>query len=306
MAAQPDLSIELCGMKMRNPLVLASGIWGTSGMLLVRAAKAGAGAVTSKSCSLAPREGHKNPTILLLDGYVLNAVGLSNPGASEEVGELGEAKKHCAKLGVPLIASIFARSKEEFAQVAQIVMQAKPDAIELNMSCPNVASEGKMFACVREDAAGVVGAVKEVCSVPVFAKLTPSVTDIVEIAKSVEDAGADGIVAINTMPGMLIDAKARMPILSNKEGGVSGAALKPIALRAVYSVSRAVEIPIIGTGGIMSGQDAVEMLMAGASVVGVGSAISYRKNALGEIGAELSAFMKENGYGKISEIRLLE
>ncbi|VVB58937.1 Dihydroorotate dehydrogenase [Candidatus Anstonella stagnisolia] len=291
---------------MGNPLVLASGIWGTSGLLLVRAAKSGAGAVTSKSCSLQPREGHKNPTIVLLDGYVLNAVGLSNPGAKTEVEELAEAKKGCLKEGVPVIASIFARSVEEFAQAAQIVMEAKPDAIELNMSCPNVGSEGRMFACVSEDAAKVVVAVKNVCSVPVFAKLTPNVTDIVEVAKAVEEAGADGIVAINTMPGMLIDAKARRPILSNREGGLSGAALKPIALRAVYSVSREVEIPIIGTGGVMSGLDAVEMLMAGASAVGVGSAISYRKNALGEIRDELFAFMKENGYSKISGLKLQE
>jgi len=302
----PDLSVEMCGMKMGNPLVLASGIWGTSGLLLVRAAKSGAGAVTSKSCSLQPREGHKNPTMVLLDGYVLNAVGLSNPGASAEAEELAEAKRNCSKIGVPVIASIFARSVEEFAQVAQIVMEAKPDAIELNMSCPNVGHEGRMFACVGGDAAKVVEAVKNISDAPVFAKLTPNVTDIVEVAKAVEGAGADGIVAINTMPGMLIDAKAKRPILTNREGGVSGAALKPIALRAVHSVSRAVGIPIIGTGGVMSGLDAVEMLMAGASTVGVGSAISYRKNALGEIRDEIFAFMNENGYSKISELKLQE
>jgi len=296
----------MCGMKMGNPLVLASGIWGTSGLLLVRAAKSGAGAVTSKSCSLQPREGHKNPTMVLLDGYVLNAVGLSNPGASAEAEELAEAKRNCSKIGVPVIASIFARSVEEFAQVAQIVMEAKPDAIELNMSCPNVGHEGRMFACVGGDAAKVVEAVKNISDAPVFAKLTPNVTDIVEVAKAVEGAGADGIVAINTMPGMLIDAKAKRPILTNREGGVSGAALKPIALRAVHSVSRAVGIPIIGTGGVMSGLDAVEMLMAGASTVGVGSAISYRKNALGEIRDEIFAFMNENGYSKISELKLQE
>ena len=304
--AKPDLSVKMCGLEMGNPLVLASGIWGTSGMLLARAAKSGAGAVTSKSCSLEAREGHKNPTIVLHEAYVLNAVGLSNPGANAEVEELKEAKKHCSKIGVPIIASVFARSAEEFAQVAQIVMEAKPDAIELNLSCPNVGAEGRMFACAGEDAAMAVGAVKNAVDVPVFAKLTPSVSDIVGIAKAVEGAGADGIVAINTMPGMLIDAKARMPILSNKEGGVSGAALKPIALRAVYQVSRAVEIPVIGTGGIMNGEDAVEMLMAGAAAVGVGSAISYHRNALGEIRDEIGVFMKENGYGKISELVLQE
>ena len=220
--------------------------------------------------------------------------------------ELAEAKKDCSKIGVPVIASVFARSIEEFAGVAQIVMEAKPDAIELNMSCPNVGSEGRMFACVSGDAAKVVEAVKDVCKAPVFAKLTPNVTDIVEVAKAVEGAGANGIVAINTMPGMLIDAKARKPILTNKEGGLSGAALKPIALRAVYSVSRAVEIPIIGTGGVLSGMDAVEMLMVGASAVGVGSAISYRKNAFGAIRGELAVFMRENGYSKISELKLDE
>ena len=303
MPKSPDLSVDLCGLKLANPTVLASGIWGTSGNLLVRAAKAGAGAVTSKSCSLQARTGHPNPTILLQDEYVINAVGLSNPGALHEVEELKIAKQ---KAGVPVIASIFAHSIEDFVAVSKIVLEAKPDALELNISCPNVHKEGKMFACSAADASDVTSKVVEISNVPVFVKLTPNVTDIVSIAKSVEKAGADGICAINTVSGMLIDAKARMPILSNKFGGVSGKALKPIALKAVYEISRAVEIPIIGTGGIMTGIDAAEMLMAGATAVGVGSALSYRDKAFASIVSELQGFMAENGYSKISELKLIE
>ncbi|MBM3229831.1 dihydroorotate dehydrogenase, partial [Candidatus Parvarchaeota archaeon] len=296
-----DLSTRVCGLKLSNPTVLASGIWGTSGNLLVRAAKAGAGAVTSKSCSLKAREGHPNPTILLADEYALNAVGLSNPGARLEVEELKLAK---AKAGVPIIASIFGNTMEDFASVAKIVLEAKPDAIEANISCPNVHKEGEMFACSAASASKVTGMVKEAAGkAPVLVKLSPNVTSIVQIAKSVEDAGADGIIAINTVSGMLVDAHARRPILSNKFGGISGKAIKPVALKAVYEISRAVQIPVIGVGGVFSGLDAAEMLMCGASAVGVGTALSYRENAFASINSELAQFMSQNGYSKIRELK---
>lgn len=304
MVSKIDLSVGLAGLSLPNPTVLASGIWGTNASLLLRAEKSGAGAVTSKSCSLNPRSGHANPTIVLNDHYCINAVGLSNPGVELEAEEIISAKKMCS---VPVIASIFAHSLQDFEAVAQKISLAKPDAIEVNISCPNVSNEGRMFACSTADAASVTVRVKEaVGKIPILVKLSPNVTDIVSVAKSVEDAGADGIVAINTVSGMIIDAYARKPVLTNKFGGVSGPAIKPVALKAVYEISRAVRIPVIGTGGVTTGIDAAEMLLAGASAVGIGTALSFPGRTFGAIVSELESFMSENGYSSIKQLKLDE
>jgi len=208
-------------------------------------------------------------------------------------------------LGVPLIASIFAATVEEFAQVAHIIAQAEPDLLEINISCPNVHDEfGTPFAADATSAAAVTAAVKAEVSCPVAVKLAPNVPSIARIAQAVEAAGADAITAINTMPGMVIDAVSGQPLLKNQSGGLSGPALKPIALRCVYEISRAVAIPIIGTGGVSTGQDAAEMLRAGAAVVGVGSAVWYRGvSAMEQIGQELITFMEQYHFTSIAEIR---
>jgi dihydroorotate dehydrogenase (NAD+) catalytic subunit len=306
----PDLSTTLANIKLNNPLVLASGVRGNNAQLLIRAAKEGAGAVTSKSCSLHPREGHPNPTMIAKGDFLLNAIGLSNPGVEAEIEEIKEA---VANSGVPVIASVYGSSIEDFAQVAFKIAQAGPAAIELDASCPNVHREGEMFSSNALLASSLVKAVKEKLNespkfskIPVFIKLAPNVPNIGNIAFECQKAGADGITAINTMPAMWIDVKARKPVLANQYGGLSGPALLPIALRCVHEIRKACPtIPIIGGGGVISGEDAARMLMAGANAVSIGSAVWYRKNAFAEIKSELEKFMQEEGFSKLNEIKML-
>ena len=193
----------------------------------------------------------------------------------------------------------------EFAETACIVATAHPDLIEVNISCPNVGDEfGTPFSGSVESAVAVTQAVREAVACPISIKLAPNVPNIARIAAAVETAGADAITAVNTMPGMVIDPVSGRPILSNRVGGVSGPALKPIALRCVYEIAQAVSIPIIGTGGVSTGQDAAEMLMVGASVVGVGSAVYYRGVlAIQQIGEELTGLMERQGFESIDAIR---
>jgi dihydroorotate dehydrogenase (NAD+) catalytic subunit len=301
-----DLGIDLCGYRLRNPLVLASGIWGSCAETLVRAAREGAGAVTAKSCSVEPRSGHPNPTVLDWGGGLINAVGLSNPGAKDERAILRHARAGLLPLGVPLIASVFGHTQGAFSDAAVIVAEAEPDFIELNISCPNVESEyGRPFALDPLAAAGVTASVRRVYPGRLLVKLSPNAPDIVAVARAVADAGADGITAVNTLgPGMVIDVRARRPVLSNRAGGVSGAALHPIAVRCVYDLAAAVDLPIIGTGGVLTGEDALRMVMAGATAVGVGSAL-YREGSavFGRIADEMQALMAEEGIARLADIR---
>lgn len=299
------LETTLCGLRMKNPFVLASGVRGNSASLLIRAAREGAGAVTSKSCSLLPREGHANPTMVEKDGVLLNAIGLSNPGVDEEIGEIRAAIKGA---GVPVIASIVAFSVADFGRLAERISAAKPPMIEVDASCPNIEKGGKMFSCYVKDAAAVAKEVRAATKIPFSIKLSPDVPNIGEIAKACVDAGADCITAVNTVGGMYIDPYARRAVLHNWFGGVSGPAIKPVALKAVYNVRKAVgpKVPIIGTGGVSTGLDAVEMLMAGATAVGIGSAVISRSSVFSDACAEMRAFMRQNGYSKLSSLRLEE
>jgi dihydroorotate dehydrogenase (NAD+) catalytic subunit len=303
---EPDLSVELCGVRLSNPLVLAAGILGTGAQLLKRVADCGAGMVTTKSCGPAPRQGHPNPTVLDWGHGLINAVGLANPGVEQELETIAAARDLLAPLGVPLAVSIFAETVEGFAEVAQKVAQAEPDFFELNISCPNVAREmGRPFAYDAGDASSVTAAVKEVTSIPVIVKLSPNVTDIASIARAVERAGADALAAINTLgPGMIIDVPSGQPVLANKVGGVSGPAIRPVAVRCVYDVYEAVQIPIIGIGGVSDGRDALEMVLAGATAVGIGSAVRYRGvEVFQAILEEMRTLMVKNGLGSLRQLR---
>lgn len=302
----PDLSVDLLGVKLRSPLVLASGIWGSCAETLVRAARMGAGAVTSKSCSLEPRAGHPNPTVLAWEGGLINAVGLSNAGAYATRDMLAAAKCGLEPLGVPLIASVFGHSVSHFCRVSEIIAEAGPDYLELNISCPNVESEfGLPFALDAVAAAQVTEAVRRAYKGRLLVKLSPNATDIADIARSVVAEGADGLTAVNTLgPGMLIDVRARRPILSNRVGGVSGQALRPVAVRCVYDIAGAVDVPIVGTGGVATGEDAMQMIMAGATAVGVGTAFHrHGEDVFHRIDGELSALMTEEGYAALSTVR---
>nr|MBC7244758.1 dihydroorotate dehydrogenase [Chloroflexota bacterium] len=301
-----NLSVQLCGVPLPNPLILASGILGTQAGLLVRVARAGAGAVTSKSCSLQPRAGHPNPTVLDWGGGLINAIGLSNPGVEAQIAELRAAKQQLRTLGVPLIASVFAHTVNDFVAVAERMCLADPDFLEINISCPNVEAEfGPPFAADPRMSAAVTSAVKAVVNCPLIVKLSPNVSDIAAIARAVEDAGADAIAAINTLgPGMVIDIHSGAPILANRVGGVSGPAIRPIAVRCVYDIYATVRIPVIGIGGVTTGRDALEMILAGATAVGIGSALYYRGlDAFQLIRSEMENLMEECSYRNLDEIR---
>lgn len=302
-----EISTDFLGKNLSNPTILASGILGMNSASLLNAASGGAGAVTTKSISLNPREGHPSPIIQTFEGGIINAVGLSNPGADNYLSEITEFRQRCIlhKYNSPIIASIVGFSVEEFIETAKKISSAEPDFIELNLSCPNVQEQhGKPFATDPDKSAEVVREIKKNTKISVITKLSPNVADIKEIAKAVEKAGADAISAINTVgPGMVIDLKTAKPILANKTGGVSGPVIKPIAVRCVYEIYQSVKCPIIGIGGITTGKDAVEIMMAGASAVGIGSGIYYRgTDIFKKISVEIEEFMKKNNYSSIKEL----
>ncbi len=261
--------------------------------------------MTAKTCTPKPRRGHRNPSAVDWGNGLINAMGLPNPGLEEEIGLLREAARQLAPLGVPLIASISADTPEGFAQAAGLLGGTGVALIELNISCPNVQSDhGEMFASSAKAAAEVTRRVKAAATIPLIVKLSPNVPDIASIARAVVAEGADAINAINTMPGMLVDAETGVPVLANGTGGISGAALKPIALRCVHEIAGAVSVPLIGTGGVLTGIDAVEMISAGATAVGVGTAILNRgPEAFALIRDELLQWLAAHGSIGLQDIR---
>ena len=303
-----DLSVDFLRYKLPTPLILASGIWGTTVSLLERAARNGCGAVTAKSCGPRPRAGHVNPSCLEWGHGLINAIGLANPGVEAEIELLAKAKEKLAPLGVPLIASIFAGTYDEFAEVATLVAQAEPDFVEVNVSCPNVDSEfGEPFAGNAKSAGEVTVHVKRALqdtNISTIIKLSPNVPSIARIADSVIRAGADAVCAINTVPGMLLDVESAQPILANRSGGLSGPAIKPVALKSVYDIRKALPtIPIIGTGGVTDGIDLIEMMMVGANAVGVGSAIYHRgADAIEAILAEADEWLESHNIAAIHQM----
>lgn len=287
----------ICGVDLEYPLVLASGILGVTASSCKMVAEAGAGAVTLKSCSVAPRLGHPGPCVLPIDHGLLNAVGLSNPGARQTAHEIRDYMQRCP---TPIIASVFAATVAEFGAVTEIIADVRPHLIEVNVSCPNVESEfGSPFGADEDTLAAVTGTVKRAAGdIPVSVKLTPNCRSIARMAQVAEQFGADAITAINTLgPGMFIDPNTRTPVLSNRVGGLSGPAILPIAVRCVYDIFKRVKIPIIGTGGVSSAADALQMIMAGASAVGIGTAV-YTE------GVEIFAGVNEGLAGFIEDKRL--
>jgi dihydroorotate dehydrogenase (NAD+) catalytic subunit len=296
---ESKLKTELAGLRLRNPAILASGILGISAESLREVARAGAGAVTTKSIGLEPREGYANPTVIQVECGLLNALGLPNPGIrefSEEIRELSD-------LDVPLIVSIYGYSAKEYGKIARMAEGSGADALELNLSCPHVKRIGAEIGQNPEKIREIVREVKAHVEVPVFAKLTPNVADITKLAKAAVSAGVDAVTAINTIKAMAVDIETARPILANKIGGLSGGAVKPVAVRCVYEIYEAVDVPIIGCGGVRTWKDAVEFLLAGASAVQIGSAIAYEDLAIFKsITTGIAEYLEEKGFGSVKEI----
>jgi dihydroorotate dehydrogenase (NAD+) catalytic subunit len=294
-----DLSVDLCGLRFRNPTMLAAGVLDETGKSMAAIARAGAGAIVTKSIGKTARPGHPNPCVVELPHGLLNAMGLPNPGAEAFGPEIAEAKKG----GVPVIASVFGSSEDEFAELCRIMVKHGADAVELNLSCPHAKGYGAEIGADPDTVQAICKRAKKKLKVPLFAKLTPNTSSIADLARAAQKGGADAIVAINTLKGMCISPEAKMPILANRFGGLSGPAVKPVGVRCVYEIFEAVKVPVVGVGGVSSARDALEYIMAGASAVQIGTAVwSEGPEVFTKVNGGLIKFMAENGFGTIREM----
>jgi dihydroorotate dehydrogenase (NAD+) catalytic subunit len=294
-----DLSTSAGKLQLGNPTMLASGILGETAELLLRVADSGAGAVVTKSIGIEAREGHPNPTVVEMEYGLLNAVGLANPGIEVFKEEMEVATKG----DVPVIGSIFGKDAEEFTKLAVKMEEFGADAVELNLSCPHAEGLGFEIGADPKNVEEITKSVKGSTGIPVFPKLTPNVKDIVELADAAAKGGADGVVAINTVRAMAISPEARMPILANKIGGLSGTAIRPIGVRCVYEIWKEVPIPVIGVGGISTGMDALEYLMAGASAVQIGSGVWIGgPEVFVSVCNEIEEFLERNGHSSLNDV----
>lgn len=292
--------MKLGGLELANPTMLASGILGYSTETFETIAAGGAGAIVTKSVGLKPRTGYSNPTIVQANCGLINAMGLPNPGIGEFAAEIRQAKN---TLKIPLIVSVYGFAAEEYAEVAKKAVEAGADAVELNVSCPHVKETGVEIGQSAKILSEVVNKVKSAVKKPVFVKLSPNVTNIAEIADAAVKAGADGLTAINTVRAMAIDVETAMPILSNRFGGLSGPAIKPIALRCVYEIYETVKVPIIGCGGVTNWRDAVEFFLAGASAVQLGTAIATKGvSVFGAVVRGIKAYLKRKNFRSVEEV----
>ncbi|MCS7114429.1 MAG: dihydroorotate dehydrogenase [Nitrososphaerota archaeon] len=295
-----SLKVNLAGLSLKNPTMLASGILGFSAETLESVVEGGAGAVVTKSVGLKPRRGYANPTVVQVDCGLINAMGLPNPGIEEFAKEIRAAK---AVLDAPLIVSIYGFTANEYAVAAEKAVDAGADAVELNVSCPHVKETGAEIGQNPKVLAEVVGRVKAAVKKPVFVKLSPNVTDMAEIAEAAVKAGADALTVINTVRAMAIDVETAKPVLSNRVGGLSGPAIKPIAIRCVYEVYERVKAPIIGCGGITNWRDAVEFMLAGAAAVQIGTVIALKgPQVFKSITRGIGAYLRRKGFKRVDEI----
>lgn len=283
------LSLTLTGLELKNPLMLAAGIMGTTGGSLKRIADKGAGAVITKSLGLEPKSGHANPSMVEVDCGYLNAMGLPNPSYKNFQQEIDIARKG----SVPVIASIFGGCALDFSEIATGL---DADAFELNVSCPHAHGYGSQIGTDPNLVEDITNAVKTVTDAPVWVKLTPNVTDIKSIGLAAQRGGADAVVAINTVGGMAIDIDTGYPILGNRFGGLSGRAIKPVAIKCVYDLYDALEIPVIGVGGISDWKDAIEFTMAGARAVEVGSAVGNNLDIFRDISSGMEDFLAQKEW----------
>jgi dihydroorotate dehydrogenase (NAD+) catalytic subunit len=292
-----DISVNIKGLKLDNPLILASGILDENGYTMKRILDQGAGAAVTKSIGMDERTGYRPPVVAEVNGGLLNAVGLPNPG----IENFGEEMKIALKAGKPVIGSIFGSNAEEFLYLAEKMESYGARAVELNLSCPHVKGFGSEVGSDPDLVESIVGELKKRIKIPVFAKLSPNVTDIVEIAKA---AGkADALVLINTVRGMAVDIYARKPILTNTYGGLSGRSIKPVGVRYVYEVKKETGKTVIGVGGISDYTDALEYIMAGSSAVQIGTALyTEGKEVFNIISEGIRNFMKAEKFETVEEM----
>ncbi|MBI4415792.1 MAG: dihydroorotate dehydrogenase [Euryarchaeota archaeon] len=294
-----SLGTEVAGVKLRNPTMLASGFLDETGGSMLRVHRAGAGAVVTKSIGPEPRAGNLNPTLYEFDVGLLNAVGIPNPG----IAAYEEEVTYALRGGAAVIGSVYGRNAEEYAAVAKRMASYGVLAVELNLSCPHAKGLGTEIAQDPEAVEEITRAVKKVVQVPVISKLSPNVADIASFAEAAVRGGADAVTAINTVKAIAIEPELRMPILRNVYGGLSGPAIKPVGLRCVYEIYERVDIPIVGVGGIVTGRDAIEYLMAGARAVQIGTAILDRGiDVFAKVCAEMEAWMDAHGYAKVEDL----
>jgi dihydroorotate dehydrogenase (NAD+) catalytic subunit len=297
---KPDLSVNLAGIAMRNPIMTASGTFGYGEEFADYLDLEKIGAIVTKGLSIRPRAGNPMPRIVETPGGMLNAIGLQNVGIDAFI---GKKVPFLRNISTPVIVNFFGNTVEEYAELAAR-LDAVPEVagVEVNISCPNVKHGGIVFGTDPKAASSVVKAVREATIKPVIVKLSPNGTDIVEMAHACAEADADALSLINTITGMAIDLKSRRPALANVTGGLSGPAVKPVALRMVWQVYRAVKLPIIGIGGISSATDALEFLVAGATAVQVGTANFMAPDASQQIAEDMERYLRENGIYDVKEL----
>jgi dihydroorotate dehydrogenase (NAD+) catalytic subunit len=288
------------GVRFPNPLLLASGILNETGASMARAVREGAGGVVTKSMSLKPRNGHPGPNVVEVDGGLLNAMGLPGPGLEHFGHEVAEARK----AGAVVVGSVFGGTAEEFAEAARKMAAMGTPILELNVSCPHAKGYGSEIGCDPDRLREVTAAVKSAVKVPVWVKLTPNTDNVARLAKVAVEARADGLVATNTLKAIAIEPGLRRPVLGNKVGGLSGHALKPVALRAVWDCHAAkLGVPIVASGGIYTARDVLEYAMAGASLFQVGTAVMHEGwGVFRAILSDLEAWMESEGVRSLSDI----
>lgn len=292
-----NLAVQIGSMRIRNPTILASGILGISYEVLKRVYESGAGAVVSKSISIEPREGYKNPTVVSVECGYLNAVGLSNPGVDAFVKEIGN------NADVPIIVNLVGSTEDEFVSMVRKFDSLNIIAYELNLSCPHVEKVGLEVGDDPELVYKIVKGIKANTKKPVIAKVGLGASDIIETARISKEAGADAITAINTIRAMAINIESGMPYLSNRIGGLSGKAIKPVAVRCVYEISKNLNMPVIGCGGVYSWEDVVEFMLAGASAVQMGSVIGDKwLKVFSNITRGLSSYLEKKGMKSVMEL----
>ena len=296
----PDLRVNIGSLELQNPVMTASGTFGYAREFETLVNLHRLGAVVVKGISLSPRAGNPPPRIVETACGMLNAIGLQNVGVARFI---EEKMTYLRGINVPVIVNILGDSIEEYREITRRLADTEGiAALEVNISCPNVKKGGVAFGNDPRMAAAVTSAVKEVSTVPVMVKLSPNVSDVTEVARAVEDGGADSVSLINTLIGMAIDLEARKPVLANVIGGLSGPAVKPVALRMVYQVAQVVKIPVIGIGGIDCTEDALEFMLAGASAIQVGTANFINPRVSEDIVEGISAWVKKNRLNSIRDL----